>query len=231
MKWQCPGCKLTCESEGSCSCCRLQLVFGGRSRLARAAVVAACAIAIMSVNFVYSHFDDRSSKSGLIRSSSSGRYAVRMPTPPEWEANDLDETLEGLGRSGAPGPARAVQNGARGSMHLDEGEARRVAEEIAYLAERFPGETDPEQWRLLVAERLIYEGCETSKASLEQAAASFGIEVEIKPDCSDADYLRGEAYRRLNKRDLAVLDLKRACETGYQEACKILRQEETQHSS
>lgn len=140
------------------------------------------------------------------------------------EAKNLDKALEDIDRSIGLGPTRAMLYRARTSIFLDKADGRRAVQEVAFLDKEFPGDADAGEWRFRAAAQLVNQGCsEASKDRLEEAVAKFGMAIEIKPEYAKAYYLRGEAYRCLNKRDLSLPDMRRGCELGNQDACKNLQ--------
>lgn len=123
------------------------------------------------------------------------------------EVKNLDKALEDLDRSIALRPVRADLYRARATVYLNKGEAKRAVEEIAFMEKQFPGEIDPGEWKLRAAQRLVYEGYTVFQTNLEEAAAKFGMAIEVKPDHAEAYLRRGVAYAKLNRSDLAISDL------------------------
>ncbi|RMG48422.1 MAG: tetratricopeptide repeat protein [Acidobacteria bacterium] len=83
------------------------------------------------------------------------------------------------------------------------------------LAEAFPDDPD----RLA---RLAYERYGAGR--YDEAIALLDRLVAIEPDNAWAFYTRGWAYWKLGERSPAWRDVKRACELGYEDACRLARE-------
>ena len=126
------------------------------------------------------------------------------------EMKEYDQALKDVNQSISLRPVKSRPYCLRATIFLQKGDPDAAMREIRSTEAMFPGNFEIRETKKWAADRLMYQASNYFKTDLEQAVASYGMAIGIKPDCADAYYWRGVACWKLKKTDLAHSDLEQA---------------------
>jgi tetratricopeptide (TPR) repeat protein len=126
------------------------------------------------------------------------------------EMKDYDQALEDVNQSISLRPVKPRPYCLRASIYLQKGDPDAAIRELRAMEYMFPGDFDIRGMKEWAVGWQLHQASNYFKKDLEQAVASYGRAIEIKPDCADAYYWRGMACWKLNKIDLARSDFEQA---------------------
>jgi len=123
---------------------------------------------------------------------------------------EYDQALKDVNKSISLRPVKPRPYCLRASIYLQMGNPDAAIREFRSMETMFPGDSHVREMRNWAVDFLLYQASNYFKTDLEQAVASYGRVIEIKPDCADAYYWRGIACWKLKKPDLAYSDFAQA---------------------
>ena len=141
---------------------------------------------------------------------------------------DLDKALADVEHSIYLRPTIERSYHLRSRIHFEQEDFEAAADDLQTARHLNPNDAEIRRWQEWAASHLLDQGHRLFETDLNRAVEKYKYALMFNSENPEAFYWRAVAYWHQNRLDLAVKDLRQACDLGHKEACDRYHQAKKQ---